>query len=85
MPQEEWDRHQVAEVAEPCSVENTVSPDTDALQALTKIQETGGGGLLVTERNHLLAIISPRDLMDFLAAKLEMQGRHMRLTQGSHP
>ena len=29
--------------------------------------------------------LTPRDVLNFLAAKLEMQGRHLRLTQGSHP
>lgn len=72
---EEWDGHTVAELVKPCSAENTVTPDTDAIQALAKLQHTGGTNLFVTERNHLLAIVSPRDVINFLAAKLRLEGR----------
>jgi CBS domain-containing protein len=75
IPKEQWDRHQVSEIITPCSEANTISPDTDALSALSKIRATGGSGLLVTDRNHLLAIVSPRDLLNFLAAKMELEGR----------
>jgi Zn-dependent protease/CBS domain-containing protein len=85
VPREEWDQHRVSEVVKPCAAENTISPDTDALKALTKIQQTGGGGLLVTDHNHLLAIVSPRDVLNFLAAKLELEGRRMALPYGLRP
>jgi CBS-domain-containing membrane protein len=75
IPKEEWDRRTVSEVVKPCSGANTVGPDTDALNALSKIRETGSAGLLVTERNHLLAIISPRDVLNFLAAKMDIEGK----------
>jgi Zn-dependent protease/CBS domain-containing protein len=83
VPKEEWGLHRVLEVSRPCSDKNTIGPDTDALKALSKLQESGGDSLLVTERDHLLAVISPRDVMNFLAAKLHMQGRHMALPGGS--
>jgi Zn-dependent protease/CBS domain-containing protein len=75
LPQEEWDRRRVSDIVKPCSEADTVSPDTDALNAFSKIRATGGDGLLVTDRNHLLAVISPRDLLNFLAAKMELEGR----------
>jgi Zn-dependent protease/CBS domain-containing protein len=74
-PQTEWDRHSVTEITHSCSEADTVGPETDALKALSKIQATGAKGLLVTDHNHLLAIISPRDIMNFLKAKLAMEGR----------
>ncbi|HLI82726.1 MAG TPA: site-2 protease family protein [Bryobacteraceae bacterium] len=83
VPRKEWDRHRVLEVSRPCSDRNTIGPDTDALNALSKFQETGGASLLVAERDHLLSVISPRDIMNFLAAKLRMQGRQMALPGGS--
>ena len=43
VPRDEWDRHQVAEVTHPCSAATTVTPDTDALNALMRFRETGGG------------------------------------------
>jgi len=75
VPAEEWDRHQVAEVAHACSAENTVSPETNALEALAKIQENDGHSLLVTDHRHLVATVTPRDIMNFLSAKMELQGR----------
>jgi Zn-dependent protease/CBS domain-containing protein len=81
VPREEWDRHQVSEVVHACSAENTVGPDTDALKALTKIRDSGSSGLLVTERNHLLATVSPRDIMNFLSSKLELEGRRTHLLE----
>jgi hypothetical protein len=56
-----------------------VSPETDALQALTRIRESGDANLLVTERNHLLGTVSPRDIMSFLAAKLDLEGQPQQL------
>jgi Zn-dependent protease/CBS domain-containing protein len=75
VPKEQWESRHVSEIVNPCTEANTVSPDTDALSALSKIRDTGASGLLVTERNHLLAIVSPRDLLNFLAAKMELEGR----------
>jgi len=78
VPRDEWDGHHVSEITRPCSANNTVSPDADALQALNKIRENDSKGLLVTERNRLLAVISPRDVLNFLAAKLQMEGSGRR-------
>lgn len=75
VPRHEWDRHSVAELIQPCTEANSITPETDALKALSKIRETGGRGLFVTDHRHLLAVISPRDLINFLAAKLEMEGQ----------
>jgi CBS domain-containing protein len=85
VPKEEWDQHHVAEVSKPCSERNTISPDADALNALSKIQESGGSGLLVTDRErHLLAVVSPRDMMNFIAAKLQLRdGKRWGLGTGN--
>jgi Zn-dependent protease/CBS domain-containing protein len=74
VPRDEWDRHHVSELVHQCPDRATVTPDTSALRALAKIQETGGAPLLVTEQNHLLATVSPRDISNFLQAKMEMEG-----------
>ena len=51
-----------------------VTPDTDALQLLKKMQETGSRRLLVTDHGHLLAVVSLKDLMNFIATKLDLEG-----------
>jgi len=77
LAREEWDRHRVAELVKPCAASNTVSPNTDALEALSKIRENGTGNLLVTERNHVLAVVTPKDIINFLAKKMRMEGHTM--------
>jgi len=74
VPREEWDLHTVGEIAKPCSPSNTVEPQTDALQVLSKMQESGSSSLLVTDRGHLLGIVSLKDLLSFLAEKLDLEG-----------
>jgi CBS domain-containing protein len=56
----------------PCSLDNTISPDTNAVSALTKMRQSGLSRLLVVDRDRLLAIVSLRDLLDFLNLKMEI-------------
>ena len=50
----------------------TVSPETDALQALSQIQRAQAPRLLVTENGRLVGIVTLKDLMHFLNVKLEL-------------
>ncbi len=74
VPREEWDRHSVREVLQPCSAENTISPDADAVEALAQISRSGVSRLMVVDRNHLVGVISLKDLLSFLASKLDLEG-----------
>jgi len=74
IPRDEWPHHHVNEVAHPCSEENTISPDDDAMGVLAKMRDKGVSRLLVRDRDHLLAIVSMKDLVHFLASKLELEG-----------
>jgi Zn-dependent protease/CBS domain-containing protein len=74
IPREEWRQHSVQELMRPCSVDNTISADTNAVSALTKMQQTGRSRLLVVDRDRLLAIVALRDLLDFLKLKLDVEG-----------
>ena len=49
------------------------------MNALSKMRETGGKGLFVTDHNHLLAVVSARDVLNFLTAKLSLEGRSTHL------
>ncbi len=71
---EDWSRRTVEDVAKRCSDDNTVTPDTDALKVLAKMRRTGSGRLLVADHGHLLAIVSMKDLVHFLASKLDLEG-----------
>jgi Zn-dependent protease/CBS domain-containing protein len=74
IPREEWDRHTVGEIAKPSTDSNTVDPDADALKALSKMRDVGTTGLMVTDRDHLLAIVSMKDLLKLLAMKVDLEG-----------
>jgi Zn-dependent protease/CBS domain-containing protein len=74
IPKEEWTSHRVEEVTEPCTEANTVSPDTDALKVLSKMRENGVSRLLVTDRDHLVAVVSLKDLLSFVSRKLDLNG-----------
>jgi predicted transcriptional regulator len=85
VPREEWDRHTVQEVAKPSSEANTVTPDTDALQALEKMRQAGASGLLVADHGRLLAIVSLKDLLKLLATKLDLEGDWSGLPRQTNP
>ena len=70
-PREEWDQHTVAEAMEKDVETISMSPDADALDALGKMQRTGSSRLLVMDGEHLVGIVSLKDLLSFLNLKLE--------------
>jgi Zn-dependent protease len=74
LPREQWAQHKVQEIYRPCTIENTVPPDTDAQQALSRMTGTSIRRLMVAKENRLLGIISLKDLLGFLSAKLNIEG-----------
>lgn len=84
VPRDEWDRHTVEEIVKPCSESNTVRPGDDALKVLSRMRETGASRLMVTDHDRLLAIVSLKDLMSFLASKLDLEGGPAGLPHASH-
>ena len=84
IPRREWDQHRVDEIMKPCSEANTVGPDSDVMEILSKMGETGASRLMVTDRDHLLAIVSQGDLIELLAARLIAQRGPSRLRCASH-
>lgn len=75
VPPAQWDETSVGEVAEECSAENSVPPNTDAMEALSLMNRTGRARLLVVEGGELLGIVSLKDLMDFLNLKLDLEAK----------
>ncbi len=73
MPHEDWDRTTVGAVASPCSPDNTVGPDTDALEALSAMSRTRTSRLMVAEGDHLLGILTLKDLLRFFSLKMELE------------
>jgi Zn-dependent protease/CBS domain-containing protein len=74
VPPEEWDRQSVGAVAEPCGPENTVSPDTDAMEALSLMNRSRASRLMVVEEGRLVGILTLKDLLQFFSLKMELEG-----------
>lgn len=74
VPREEWPRRTVRDTVVQCSVDNTVSPSEDAVNALAKMTRSGNSRLLVVDGDRLLGVVTLKDLMRFLSLKLELEG-----------
>ncbi|HEY2231867.1 MAG TPA: site-2 protease family protein [Candidatus Angelobacter sp.] len=74
VPREQWSRHSVQAILQPWSLGNTVEPESDAVDALSKMSTLGLSGLLVVDGNDLAGVIALKDLVYFLAIVLDMEG-----------
>lgn len=72
-PREAWPSRTVGEITTPCSNINTVEADTDAMRALALMTQTGNSRLLVTAQGRLVGVLTLRDLLGFIAIKLELE------------
>jgi Zn-dependent protease/predicted transcriptional regulator len=78
IPREEWDQHTVGEIAKPCSPENTVTEETDAMKALSRIHQTKSSRLMVVnEKGELVGILALKDLLQFLSLKLDLEDEEL--------
>ena len=73
IPRSEWPQRTVGEVSTQCSPENTVSPSTDSLEALSAMNRTGASRLMVLDGDRLVGIISLKDMLKFLSLKIELE------------
>jgi Zn-dependent protease/CBS domain-containing protein len=73
IPRDQWPATTVADVAATCNPDNTIGPDADATEALSRMRRTNSGRLMVADRDRLLGIISLKDMMAFLSLKIELE------------
>ncbi len=73
IPREEWSRRTVKELARTCTEGNTIGPDADATKALEKMSREGNSRLMVTDHGRLVGILALRDLLKFLAIKMDFE------------
>ena len=66
LPRDEWARQTIGSIVVPFSTENTVSPETDAVEALDKMTRTGNTRLMVVEQGRLAGVIGLQDLAQSL-------------------
>jgi Zn-dependent protease/CBS domain-containing protein len=73
IPRDQWPHTTVDDVATSCNPDNTIGPDADATEALSKMRRTNSGRLMVVDRDRLLGIVSLKDMMAFLSLKIELE------------
>jgi Zn-dependent protease/CBS domain-containing protein len=81
VPRQEWRLRSVLDVMEPVSPENTISPDTDAMHALSLMNTTARSRLIVVESGKLVGVLALKDLLNFLSLKLDLEGRPAELSR----
>jgi predicted transcriptional regulator len=74
IPADEWETRRVAEVVNRCSLDNTIGPDDDAVDALAKMRRSGNSRLMVVEGDELVGILSLKDILSFLALRIDLEG-----------
>jgi predicted transcriptional regulator len=72
IPREEWSRRRVRDISAHCSTDNTISPDADAVQALSQMNRSGISRLMVVEGDRLLGVVALKDMLRFLSLKVEL-------------
>jgi len=73
VPKEMRRERTVSELMRPCSKETTIDPQTDAMQLLTMINQTGSTRFMVVEEGRLVGVISSTDLLNLLSLKAELE------------
>lgn len=73
MPREEWSQRRVEDMAEPCGEPNTIDVHADATEALSKMTRNGHSRLMVVDDGQLCGVLSLRDMMAFIANKVELE------------
>jgi len=71
-PRDEWNRKTVRELLTECSTENTIKPQADAMEALSKMSRTGLSRLIVVEGDRAVGMITLKDMLKFLSLKVEL-------------
>lgn len=73
LPRSEWGPLQVGELMKRCPSEKIVSPDLDAMKALSKMNREHVGRLWVAEGDRLVGIVSLKDLLHYLSVKTDLK------------
>jgi predicted transcriptional regulator len=73
LAREDRSARRVGDLARSCSAENTIGPDEDVLKALALMQKTGRSRLLVAAGGKLAGVIALKDIMGYIAMKLDLE------------
>lgn len=73
VPRDQWKTRTVGDIAKPCDAANTITRGTDSMQALSQMQKAGVSRLMVVEGDQLQGILSLKDMLKFIALKVELE------------
>lgn len=74
LPRERWPEVTVAELVRSCGAPSTISPEADAMQALSRMNSEGLSRLVVVDdAGALRGVLSLKDLVRFLGLKIELE------------
>lgn len=73
LPREEWETTTVGALADGCSPDNSVAPDADAMEVLSRMSRNRTSRLLVVQDGRLMGIIALKDLLEFFSLKIELE------------
>ena len=72
IPRENRESVQVKELMKACDNKNTISPDDDAMKALSRMQNHNQSRLMVTREGKLQGIIALKDMMKLLSLRMDL-------------
>ena len=79
VPRDSWDMVLVDEVAPSCmSCGHTISPRADVADALKAMDGSRRSRLMVVDDGRLLGVITLKDLLHYVAARVELEGEDLR-------
>jgi Zn-dependent protease/CBS domain-containing protein len=73
IPRDQWAGQTVGDLAKPCSAQNTIGPETDAMKALSMMNLTGNSRLMVVDQGRLVGVITLKDMLKFLDLKIDLE------------
>lgn len=74
VPKEERRLHTVGEPAKQCSEGNTIGPDEDAMNALSRMNRHQVSRMMVVEGDKLVGVIALKDMMKLLSLRIDLEG-----------
>jgi predicted transcriptional regulator len=76
VPQNQWEQRTIGEILKQCANENTTARSADAMQTLSRMNQGSVSRLMVVQHDHLEGIVSLKDLLKFIALKVELEEGH---------
>jgi Zn-dependent protease/CBS domain-containing protein len=74
VPESEWSSRTVRSILNQCSTQNTVTPETDPMKALSTMSRNNLSRLLVVQGDRLMGVVTLKDMLQFLSLKMDLEG-----------